>query len=244
MNNNMELVQEYISNLNKETQELANTAIKDMRAEGFKWSWLLAALEIKEPEEWEKWGFGLLFNNTFRAQIEKNLNKSRKQIKERMNIWVRDEDSEEESTLSIAIPANQKGDMETLEQAISSLLSTLGLAWEDVADLADKNLGLTPAMREELDAIPDEVVSAPIEIEKDYSDAPKWFDVWDDCWKEYDVSQFTMDTSQRSFRICRDLRNVDAIKYAFEKGDIPQSNIEYFQRQLKSAESLSSYLNI
>lgn len=223
--NNMERVREYINQLDDKTQELANKAIKDVRAEGFKWSWIITALEIKEPEEWEQWGFGLFFNRTFRAQVEKELTKSRRLALEKANVWVRDDD--EVPTIDISIQANSD-DMKTLDKGISALLSSIGLSWEDVLNLADKHI-----------AQPEEAESAPKEVEKDYSDAPRWYDIKDKCWQDYDVSQFTDDTSIRNPRISMDIRNVDTIKYAFEKGDIPLSNRDYFQHLLDVAESIS-----
>lgn len=233
----MEKVQEYISQLNPDTQELANKAIRDMREEGFKWTWLLAALQIKEPEEWERWGFGLLFNDTFRAQVEKKLKRIRKQSQEQSSVWVRDDEEEDTYTLTIR---RMDDNFKTLEDGISSLLASLGLCWDEVLELAEKHLDISPQEKEILDAIPDEVISAPVEIEKDYSNAPKWFDTKENRWRDYDVSQFTSDTSINNPRISFDVRNVDTIKYAFDMQDIPAYNIDYFQRLLDAAEHMQN----
>ena len=133
----MEKVQEYISKLDSETQELAQKAIRDMRQEGKKWSWIITALEIKQPQEWEKWGFGLMFNDTFRAQVEKKLRRIRKQFQEEASVWVRD--NEEEETYTLTIPRNADA-MKTLENGISSLLTSIGLCWDEVLEIAEKNL--------------------------------------------------------------------------------------------------------
>ena len=233
---NMEKVQEYVSALSEPTQELANKAIKDMRAEGFKWTWLLAALEIKEPEEWEKWGFGLLFNKAFRAQVEKKLAN-----KKSLPIWIADtEPTTDNYTLSFSMPTTHATSSRTiLDEAVTELIGSLGLDWEDVMSVVQEHLDITPAVKQALDTIPDEAISKSIEIEKDCSDAPKWFNKYSGKWEMFDPKEFTDEITTRNPAVSMDVRNVDAIRYALENNIVPASNLAYFQRLLEAAERLA-----
>lgn len=123
----MERVKNYIKQLDKETQEQANKCIKDLRGEGFKWSWIYTALSIKNPEDWNKWGFGLMFNEAYRAQVTKKTNKTREKIVSELAVWQPDKDDKLEPHTLLA-------------QAIEQSLSTLGLTWKDAAKVVNQQL--------------------------------------------------------------------------------------------------------
>lgn len=89
----MQSVKEYVDRLPEETRFIAEAAIKEMRENGCTWEWLNTALNIKSKEDWIKYGFGLFFTDTFKAQVQKKIQqKKRRQIN---SIWM--EDKAEES---------------------------------------------------------------------------------------------------------------------------------------------------
>ncbi len=88
----MTSVREFIESLPNETRFIGETAIKELRQNGTSWEWLETALSIKSREDWSKYGFGLLFTDTFRAQVQKKLSKQKS--KEVGELWSEDEQPE------------------------------------------------------------------------------------------------------------------------------------------------------
>lgn len=63
-------VKDYIySNLSELTQKKAMTAIKELLVNGKDWQWIHYALNKKSAKQWEKFGFGLLFNWNFEGSV-------------------------------------------------------------------------------------------------------------------------------------------------------------------------------
>ena len=85
-------VREFIESLPNESRFIGETAIKELRQNGISWEWLETALSIKSKEDWSKYGFGLLFTDTFRAQVQKKLSKQKSQ--EVGMLWSEDEQPE------------------------------------------------------------------------------------------------------------------------------------------------------
>ena len=85
-------VREFIESLPNESRFIGETAIKELRQNGVSWEWLETALSIKSKEDWSKYGFGLLFTDTFRAQVQKKLSKQKSQ--EVGTLWSEDEQPE------------------------------------------------------------------------------------------------------------------------------------------------------
>lgn len=73
----MTRVKEFIESLPNESRFIGETAIKELRQNGTSWEWLETALNIKSKEDWSKYGFGLMFTDSFRAQVQKKLNKQK-----------------------------------------------------------------------------------------------------------------------------------------------------------------------
>ena len=86
----MTLVRDYIESLPDESRFIGETAVKELRQNGASWEWLEVALSIKTKDDWAKYGFGLMFTDSFRAQVQKRL--QRLKAKKESNIWVEDED--------------------------------------------------------------------------------------------------------------------------------------------------------
>lgn len=87
-------VQEYVESLSPTSQDMARSAIKRLRKESPSgqpdWHWLLTALNAKKKDDWERWGFGLLFDNGFRAQVQKTLKNEKQNEFNSDDIWVED----------------------------------------------------------------------------------------------------------------------------------------------------------
>ena len=229
---------EKIQSIAKEfsTQEKQNECMfqaKSLHKKGFSYQWVYEALAHKDIEDWEIFGFGLLHTDSYKAQINKLVQKKKEQLTsvDLSNLWKLDDDEAEQES---PIPAQDK-----LRHNISILLEELNLGWDDVLAIAEGELGVTAEEKEILDTIPDDIVSAPIEIEKDYSDAPKWFNKYSGKWETFDPKEFTEEITTRNPAISMDVRNIDAIRYALENNIVPASNIAYFQRLLEAAERLS-----
>lgn len=88
-------VQEYVESLSPTSQDMAKSAIKRLRKESPSgqpdWHWLLTALNAKKKDDWERWGFGLLFDNGFRAQVQKTLKNENQNEFNSDDIWVEDD---------------------------------------------------------------------------------------------------------------------------------------------------------
>ena len=70
-----EQVMEYGKNLKSESQKDLLSAIKKTIEDGYSYQWIITALNHKDKECWEKFGFGLFFNQGFRTEITKKMNK-------------------------------------------------------------------------------------------------------------------------------------------------------------------------
>ena len=73
--NYKEQVIEYGKNLKSESQKDLLSAIKKTIKDGYSYQWIITALNHKDKETWEKFGFGLFFNQGFRTEITKKMNK-------------------------------------------------------------------------------------------------------------------------------------------------------------------------
>lgn len=73
----MEQVKEYLAELNEDTKISAMTAIKKLREENVTWDFINTALNIKKKEDWEKYGFGLFFTDSFKAQVRQKIAKAK-----------------------------------------------------------------------------------------------------------------------------------------------------------------------
>lgn len=93
----MSNVREFIESLPNETRFIGETAVKELRQNGTSWEWLETALNIKSKEDWSKYGFGLLFTDSFCAQVQKKLNKQKSQ--EVCELWSEDEQPEHPETI-------------------------------------------------------------------------------------------------------------------------------------------------
>lgn len=93
-------VREFIESLPNETRFIGETAIKELRQSGTSWEWLETALSIKSKEDWSKYGFGLLFTDSFRAQVQKKLNKQ-KSLKSD-ELWTEAEEEQSHTSHNVA----------------------------------------------------------------------------------------------------------------------------------------------
>ena len=73
--NYKEQVMEYGKSLKSESQKDLLSAIKKTIKDGYNYQWIITALNHKDKETWEKFGFGLFFNQGFRTEITKKMNK-------------------------------------------------------------------------------------------------------------------------------------------------------------------------
>lgn len=83
MNDYPEPIKEYIAALNPDTQEKAVNAVSDLRQKDMPWLWIEIALNLKPKSDWEKWGFGLMFRDTFKAQVDKKHDAAKRVLKEK-----------------------------------------------------------------------------------------------------------------------------------------------------------------
>lgn len=65
-----EMTKEYTEQFDVLTRQLAVKAIKDLRAEGRSYRWIYTAFVQKNKKDWEKFGFGLCWNNRFVKQVD------------------------------------------------------------------------------------------------------------------------------------------------------------------------------
>ena len=74
-----EKIMKYSEQLNTETQKKLVVAVRDLRKQTDKrtFLWIYTALNLKEISEWEKWGFGLMWHKEFIAQVNKRIYKIR-----------------------------------------------------------------------------------------------------------------------------------------------------------------------
>ena len=95
-------VQRFVDEMPNVRRADAEDAIRCLRKRGSSWEYIDAALALKKREEWERYGFGLLFKDSYRAQVQKELQK-RKEEEPSGSLWVEDEETREEE------PQNEEG---------------------------------------------------------------------------------------------------------------------------------------
>ena len=67
-------IEKYISKLTKERQNAFLESASQLYEKGKTNQWILAALSLKEPKDWNKWGFGLMFTESFEEDVEIKVN--------------------------------------------------------------------------------------------------------------------------------------------------------------------------
>lgn len=78
----LQRVKTYVEDFNNPpVQESCMKAIKALRTEQpkFSYKWIYKALSVKEHDVWSKYGFGLLFVASYRAQINKMIEREDRQ---------------------------------------------------------------------------------------------------------------------------------------------------------------------
>lgn len=229
MNNLPESIQEYVNQLNQDTQEKALKAIEDLRQKNMPWLWIQTALNLKPKSDWEKWGFGLMFSDKFKAQVDKKHDEAKRAMRN---------DSLPQAASRKSITAIGEAQAYCMDNA-DILLSLLGCgSWEEVKSriAAIKGSG---------------------EIAFDATDAPHlfYFQAYSDGREPigvelpYDVSRFTLpavcDIScfkeegsgdyrfYHTWALHYDCRNADAIRYALKHGHIPAESKRDYIRLLE-----------
>lgn len=207
---------DYVERLNEATQEKAIAAISDLRRKGLPWLWIQIALEQKEPSDWERWGFGLIFRDTFKAQVDKKHDAAKRALK--------NNDSPQTPNSNRSI-----GDAESycLENS-DILLSLLGCgSWDELKCRISAIKGDGQVAFDTQDAPPMFYYvaysdgSEPVGMELPY-DVSRFHQLPAIC----DVPCFRTDEMGRhsfyhSWAIHYDCRNADAIRFALAKGHIP-----------------------
>lgn len=133
MNNYPESIKQYIATLNPGTQEKAVKAVEDLRQKDMPWLWIETALNLKPKSDWEKWGFGLMFRDTFKAQVDKAHSRKKQEIKKAAN---------DNSFAAAEYDADKAWCLEH-EPQLLALLSCV--SWKEVRDkLTPSNFGDAP----------------------------------------------------------------------------------------------------
>lgn len=89
MKSNMKEVQDYCNSLDEEHQCMLKAAIKQLRSNGASWEFINTGLSLKDKQNWLKYGYGLLFTQSFRAQIQTEILRRRNSIEDE-TLWVED----------------------------------------------------------------------------------------------------------------------------------------------------------
>ena len=69
-----------LDKFNDDVKVKASAAIDELAATGKSQEWIETAFAQKTTEEWEKWGFGLLFRKSFQEQVDKACGKVKESI--------------------------------------------------------------------------------------------------------------------------------------------------------------------
>lgn len=69
-----------LDKFNDDVKVKASAAIDELAARGKSQEWIETAFAQKTTEEWEKWGFGLLFRKSFQEQVDKACGKVKESI--------------------------------------------------------------------------------------------------------------------------------------------------------------------
>ena len=136
MENYPESIQEYVSTLNQETQEKAVRAISDLRQKGMPWLWIETALNLKPKNDWEQWGFGLMFNDKFKAQVDTKHSRKKQELKNALK----------DNSFAAEAPAAIDPDKAWCLEHEPQLLALLScVSWKEVRDkLTPSNFGDAP----------------------------------------------------------------------------------------------------
>lgn len=67
-------IEKYISNLTKERQSNFIESAIQLYEKGKTNQWILAALTLKDYKDWNKWGFGLMFTESFEEDVDIKVN--------------------------------------------------------------------------------------------------------------------------------------------------------------------------
>lgn len=137
MNNYPEPIKEYIAALNEDTQEKAIKAVEDLRQKDMPWLWIETALNLKPKSDWEKWGFGLMFRDTFKAQVDKAHSRKKQEIKKA---------AKDNSFAAPEQPAEYDADKAWCLEHEPQLLALLScVSWKEVREkLTPSNFGDSP----------------------------------------------------------------------------------------------------
>lgn len=233
MNNYPEPITEYIEQLNQETQEKAVKAVEDLRQKDMPWLWIETALNLKPKGDWEKWGFGLMFRDTFKAQVDKKHD----EVKRAMKRGTLPQAAP--STTSAAIGDAQAYCMENADVLLSLL--DCG-SWEEVKSRITAIKGS--------DEIAFDATEAPhLFYYLAYSDGrePRGAEL------PYDASRFTFPALSETYcyrkdekgeyrfyhtwALHYDCRNADAIRYALKHNHIPAETRGDYIRLLEKLSS-------
>lgn len=88
MSNYENEVKEYIKELDAVTQKRAVVAIQDAQKEGRDWLWVSTALKKKSTHEWQKWGFGLFFDQKFQASVYQQIERDKRCKSINLDSWL------------------------------------------------------------------------------------------------------------------------------------------------------------
>ena len=67
----------FIKQFSPQTQRKAAVAVEDVLKLGRDWEWIDTALRKKGLENWEQWGFGLMFNANFNGSVLQQIERNR-----------------------------------------------------------------------------------------------------------------------------------------------------------------------
>lgn len=73
-------IKNYANNLPPHMQKEYLLQVRKLKNDGVSYEWLYRALTNKNPEDWSNWGFGLLWSESYRAQITKLIEAEKKQL--------------------------------------------------------------------------------------------------------------------------------------------------------------------
>lgn len=88
----MRFVQDYMSSLDDEHKTLFSYSLKQLREKGTSWRWIHKALTLKDKSSWEKYGYGLLFTDSYKAQVHRALLLEKAEKENLDSLWVQDGD--------------------------------------------------------------------------------------------------------------------------------------------------------
>ena len=128
----MEQVKEYLAELNEDTKISAMTAIKKLREENVTWDFINTALNIKKKEDWEKYGFGLFFTDSFKAQVRQKIAKAKE-----LEAFVWEEDKPQQQRpkskqeIKQEVPAQEQIKENKIQSGISKIEDRLSNLYEN-----------------------------------------------------------------------------------------------------------------